>query len=172
MNDQGLDCAALCLNAIRRSDLLAALALVTAATEPNAFIAGFTAGAGGRADTAIRPLPISPRQRLDDVLGKVSGLAFDRTDCSLPMLWALERKMDIDHFSIFNDNETWAGHMHPHQALRAYRDKTGIDARLSVVGMTATDFTIADPADPGMLDVAGFDPAVPGLLADFARGSI
>ena len=43
---------------------------------------------------------------------------------------------------------------------------------MSVVAMTATDFTIADPADPGSLDVSGFDSAVPKLLADFARGDI
>jgi 60 kDa SS-A/Ro ribonucleoprotein len=39
-----------------------------------------------------------------------------------------------------------------------------------VVGMTATEFSIADPSDPGMLDVAGFDAAVPSLVSQFARG--
>lgn len=68
------------------------------------------------------------------------------------------------------ESETWAGSIHPHQALQRYREKTGIDAKLIVVGMTATNFTIADPADPGMLDVAGFDTAVPTLITDFARG--
>jgi len=34
------------------------------------------------------------------------------------------------------------------------------------------DFTIADPEDPGTLDVTGFDAAVPSLPAGFARGSI
>lgn len=150
----------------------AALALVTAATERSTFIAGFTAGKGGFTDTGLTPLSISPRQRLDDVLSRVSGLPFGRTDCALPMLWALKRKVKVDHFCVYTDNETWAGSVHPHQALRAYREKTGIDARLSVVGMTATDFTIADPEDPRTLDVAGFDAAVPGLLADFARGTI
>jgi len=62
--------------------------------------------------------------------------------------------------------------VHPHQALAEYREKTGIPARMSVVGMTATDFTIADPEDPGSMDVAGFDSAVPALLVDFARGDI
>ena len=38
--------------------------------------------------------------------------------------------------------------------------------------MTATDVRIADPADPGMLDVAGFDAAVPTLIADFSRGEV
>jgi 60 kDa SS-A/Ro ribonucleoprotein len=36
--------------------------------------------------------------------------------------------------------------------------------------MTPTQFSIADPTDPGMLDVAGFDSAVPTLITDFARG--
>ncbi|MEV0297101.1 hypothetical protein [Nocardia sp. NPDC050710] len=34
---------------------------------------------------------------------------------------------------------------------------------------TATTFSIADPSDAGMLDIAGFDSAVPALLADIAR---
>jgi 60 kDa SS-A/Ro ribonucleoprotein len=36
--------------------------------------------------------------------------------------------------------------------------------------MTATRFTIADPSDAGMLDVAGFDVSVPQVVADFSRG--
>ena len=51
-------------------------------------------------------------------------------------------------------------------------ERSGIDARLVVVGMTATDVSIADPADGGMLDVAGFDAAAPGLVADFSRGDL
>ena len=55
----------------------------------------------------------------------------------------------MDVFVVYTDNETWAGEVHPHQALRAYRQRTGIPARL---------------------DIAGFDAAVPGLIAEFARG--
>ena len=59
----------------------------------------------------------------------------------------------------------------PHEALRMYRKQTGINARLIVVGMTATEFTIADPTDPGMLDVVGFDTAAPSLIADFSKSA-
>ena len=58
--------------------------------------------------------------------------------------------------------------MHPYQALRAYREKMGIAAKLAVVGMTATKFTIADPHDAGMMDFVGFDSAAPAVLASFA----
>ena len=34
--------------------------------------------------------------------------------------------------------------------------------------MSSNGFSIADPADPGMLDVVGFDTATPQLISDFA----
>ncbi|MFJ4261367.1 TROVE domain-containing protein [Paenarthrobacter nicotinovorans] len=162
---------------ITAREVSAAMALVTAATEPKTITLGFTGSSVGaktglfqRAERmdGISPLPISPRQRLDDVLNTVSGLPFGGTDCALPMLWALANKVQVDTFVIYTDNETWAGRVHPHEALRQYRDWSGIDARLAVVGLTATDFTIADPSDPGMLDIAGFDASLPTLLSDFS----
>jgi 60 kDa SS-A/Ro ribonucleoprotein len=147
----------------------AALALVTAATESAYEIVGFTSRKSRR-DPDLTPVPISPRQRLDNAIRAVSNLPMGGTDCSLPMLHALDKGLAVDAFVVYTDNETWAGAMHPHQALRKYREKTGINARLIVVGMTATRFSIADPNDPGMLDIAGFDTAVPNVITDFARG--
>lgn len=95
-----------------------------------------------------------------------------RTDCAAPMVWALQNRVEVDTFHIYTDNETWFGQIHPHQALREYREKMGIPARMAVVAMTANGNTIADIADPGQLDVSGFDSTVPQLLADFSRGDI
>jgi 60 kDa SS-A/Ro ribonucleoprotein len=83
------------------------------------------------------------------------------------MLVALERRLAVDAFVVLTDNETWAGAIHPVQALRRYRERMGIPARLIVVGMVSNEFTIADPGDAGMLDVVGFNTAVPQLMADF-----
>ena len=143
----------------------AALALVQLATEPESTAVGFTAG-----PTGLSPLDISPRQRLDDVLRKTAGLRFGATDCALPMLYAADAGLAVDTFVIYTDNETWFGDVHPHQALAAYRRATGIAAKLIVVGMASNGFSIADPSDPGMLDVAGFDQAVPSLITEFSRG--
>ena len=157
----------------------AALALVLASTETSYQIVGFTAavapsrrpaGHWGMPAAALTPLAISPRQRMDDVLRVVSNLPFGGTDCSLPMRHALDHGIEVDTFVILTDNETWAGPVHPHQALRQYRERTGIPAKLIVVGMTATAFSIADPTDPGMLDIAGFDASVPTVVSDFSRG--
>ena len=47
-----------------------------------------------------------------------------------------------------------------------------INAKLIVVGVTATDFSIAQPSDRGMLDVVGFDSSVPQIVSDFIRDEI
>jgi 60 kDa SS-A/Ro ribonucleoprotein len=160
----------------------AALALVTAATEPDYEVVGFFAGKGGWKshtkqmwdfrEQGLTPLAISPRQRLDDVVKTVSHLPFGGTDCALPMLYAQAHELEIDTFVVYTDSETWAGNIHSAQALRDYRQASGIDARLVVVGMVSNGFSIADPADPGMLDVVGFDTATPQLISDFARGAL
>lgn len=153
----------------------AALALVTASVESNVDIVGFTSGSQGfsfRRSAELTELDISPRQRLNDAIQEVSNLPFGDTDCALPMTWALKNGREYDSFFVYTDSETWAGSIHPHQALVQYRQKTGIPARLAVVGMTATNFSIADPSDPGSLDVVGFDSASPQLLADFSAGRV
>jgi len=85
------------------------------------------------------------------------------------MLWAQEQNWAVDTFIVYTDNETWAGRIHPCQALVEYRRHSGIAAKLIVVGMTATEFSIADPKDAGMLDVVGFDTAAPGIIAEFSK---
>jgi len=163
-------------------DASAALALITAATEKRYEIVGFFAGRGGYRKRGpqvwngytdgVTPLAISPRQRLRDAVREVTDLPFGGTDIALPMLYALERDREVDAFVIYTDSETWAGGIHPSQALREYRRASGIDARLVVVGMVSNGFSIADPADPGMLDVVGFDTATPQLISDFERGAL
>ena len=151
----------------------AAMALITAATEPHHGFVAFTGGGwsnkSAQPQKCLTELDISPRQRLDDVVRRVDKLPFGSTDCALPMLWAQARKVAVDTFVIYTDSETWVGGIHPVQALRQYRASTGIAAKLVVVGMVANGFTIADPDDAGMLDVVGFDTATPPIINDFAR---
>jgi 60 kDa SS-A/Ro ribonucleoprotein len=152
----------------------AAMAMVTAASGDPYEVVAFTSahGSGWSSAPALASLTISPRQRLDDVIRTTGGLLFGGTDCALPMLYAADERRDADCFVVYTDSETWAGSVHPAQALRAYRQRSGIDARLAVVGMVSNGFSIADPQDAGMLDVVGFDSAAPGVIADFGAGRI
>ena len=149
------------LPGISPREAAAAMAMVTVRTEPNHEIQAFS-------DTLV-PVDITARDRLADVVRKTSQIRMGGTDCALPMIWATRGKIPVDAFYVYTDNETWHGNIHPHQALEQYRQKMGRDAKLVVVGMTATDFTIANPHDAGMLDVVGFDTTAPAVMADFTR---
>ncbi|NNG18252.1 TROVE domain-containing protein [Naumannella sp. ID2617S] len=157
-----MDCGHLAGSAITPREAAAAMAMVTARTESAYQMVGFS--------HRLVPLPISPRQRMDHVVTAMRSVRMGATDCALPMQFALRRKLAVDAFVVFTDNETWFGDEHPHQALQRYRAATGIPARLVVVGMTGTLSTIADPDDAGMLDVVGFDASAPSVMADFIRG--
>jgi 60 kDa SS-A/Ro ribonucleoprotein len=161
-------------------EAVAAIAMVTAAVEPNHYIVGFTSGnrpsrwttmsrAHANLGSGLTELKISPSQRLDHVVNYIAAFPMGGTDCSLPMIHALERKLDVDAFVVLTDNETWHGEIHPMQALRQYRQERNIDSKLVVVAMTPEKFSIADPTDAGSLDVVGFDSATPALISEFIR---
>jgi 60 kDa SS-A/Ro ribonucleoprotein len=184
----------------------AAMALITARTEPNVHTIAFSDGAqclyhgwgrnaqvevgrnpnayyfvhrGHRhpvADTnvtAVMPFPISNRIGLAGLVRQMQkNDLFGGTDCALPMIYAVAQNLEVDTFVIYTDSETWAGDIHPSQALVKYREHSGINAKLVVVGMTATEFTIADPNDANMFDVVGFDSAAPAIIADFSAGRL
>jgi 60 kDa SS-A/Ro ribonucleoprotein len=154
----------------------AAMALITAATEPECEIIAFSAPAQGRyggkhggGETGITRVNLSPRMRLAEVIKRIQAIPMGGTDCAMPMVWAARNKLNVSGFITYTDSETWAGNIHPSQALRQYRNEFVGDAKAVVVGLTSNGFTLADPNDRGMLDVVGFDTSVPAVIADFVR---
>lgn len=162
----------------------AVMSLVTARTENQYTIVGFTSAVGhsrfvfgsnsrtGSYGEGLRSLNISPKNRLDSVVEEMQKFNWGGTDCALPMLWAKEMNIEADGFVIYTDNETYAGNIHPTQALTEYQQHSGINARMAVVGFTATPFTIADPERNDQMDFVGFDSAAPQIMSDFFRGDI
>jgi 60 kDa SS-A/Ro ribonucleoprotein len=140
----------------------AAMALITANVETQHLFINFSEKAS--------ELSISPRMRLNDVTDHMRSVAAYGTNCAAPMERAIERGYEVDTFIVYTDSETnLQGARQPVVALRDYRQKTGINAKLVVVGMVSNGFTIADPSDEGMLDVVGFDTSAPGVISNFSR---
>lgn len=129
-------------------------------TEENVIVRGFS--------TDLIDLRLTKSTTLDQTVRKISGLPFGGTDCSLPMLDALKRREVVDLFVVITDNETWAGRIHPFEALNRYRRDINANAKLVVLAMTPTKFSIADPNDSGMLDICSFDSNVYDILRNFA----
>eukprot|EP00043_Microstomoeca_roanoka_P028685 m.18968 g.18968 ORF g.18968 m.18968 type:complete len:618 (-) comp8596_c0_seq1:1148-3001(-) len=142
-----------------------AMAVITLRTEEHVSVVAFS--------DELMPLDIPRGASVQDVVKMTEDLPFSATDCALPMLYAMEREMDVDVFVVYTDNETYFGSVHPYQALCNYRKAMSKpEAKLIVVGMTSTQFTIADPKDPFMMDVVGFDADAPLMMAAFARGEL
>lgn len=140
-------------------DAAAAMSLVTATTEETHAVA-FT--------STVTPFPIRAGEPLPDLVSRMAVMPFGSTNCSGAILYAMYANIPVDVFVMYTDNETNCG-VHPYQALREYRQRMGIPAKLVVVGMSSGGFSVADPSDGGMLDVVGFDTTVPAVISDFAR---
>jgi 60 kDa SS-A/Ro ribonucleoprotein len=145
---------------------------------------GFTAAHGyyGRppvesTNDGLRKLEIKPTMSLEQAMKVTQFSDFGSTDCSLPVEKAIKdfkvsggTKGLWDVFMIYTDNETYAGRRHPSEALKEYRELTGIPAKMVVIACMPTASTIADPTDGGMLDVVGFDTNAPEIVMNFIRG--
>jgi 60 kDa SS-A/Ro ribonucleoprotein len=137
----------------------AAVAMTVARSEPYSDIVGFS--------SSIVDLGITAKSSFADAMRKVSNRNFGGTDAAAAIVYAEKNKIEVEHFIVITDNETWSGSIKPSQALHRYKNKMGVDARLSVLGVASTDFTIADPARNDMMDFCGFDSNAPKALADF-----
>lgn len=143
------------------AEAAAAMLMTVVRTEPWHLVMGFS--------SSFRDLGIKATDSLEVVLKKTRDNNFGSTDCSVPMLYALHKHLEVDTFQIYTDNETYLGAIHPVQALQGYRRASGINSKLVVVGMTSTGFTIADSNDVGTLDCVGFDSNTPAIIGEFAR---
>lgn len=139
-----------------------ALSMLFLRTEQQVYVKGFS--------HTLVDIPITPKHSLMEVCRIMAEIPMGDTDCALPMIHATRERIPVDLFLVQTDNETWYGGVHPYIALLNYRQRMGIPAKMVVVGMRATNFTIADPRDAGMMDVVGFDSAAPQLITDFIRG--
>ncbi len=142
----------------------AAMAMVGVRCEPWTACYGFS--------HVFKELPFTKTMRLDQALRMTRDMNFGSTDASLAMTYARTNKLEVDAFVVITDNETYAGAIHPYQALNQYRQAMGRNAKLIVIGMTSSGFTIADPRDPGMLDIAGFDTTVPTVMSSFVGDNL
>ena len=152
-------------------DASIAMALLYLETEKNVSAVAFS-------NTLTDLLAPSSRNRLtrgmtlQQALAATHGMNFSSTDCVLPIQHAIKHNLLIDAFIILTDNETYAPNEHPQNALIRYRELTGIQAKLIVLGMTGNCFTIVDPTDRNTLNLAGFDTSTPEIASMFMRGEI
>ena len=110
-------------------DVAATLALATAAVEPATTVLGFTgeSGPGG-----LTELAIGPGTRFDEAIGMLGERPAGPPDPELPFDWAIRQQREFDTFLVCTARRHPAD---PHRALAGYRQRTGLDSRLVMVGL-------------------------------------
>lgn len=127
-------------------------------TEPNTVVFGF--------DDKLRRINIDKNTSFKEAYREVRGNGrFGSTNPSLLFSSAQKMKIPVDLFMVFTDNECNTG-VHSFQALKSYRAAMKVNSALVVNAMTATPYSIAEPQDPKMLDVIGFDTNVPQVIKE------
>jgi len=141
-------------------EAVAAVAMITVRADPQSLILGF--------NRECWKLPISPRQRLDDIMSLVK--ASGGTDYTQPIRYAIKNNLkDVDAFVLYGDEETWAGSQHLCQAIREYRQFSGKPSKLIVVGICSTETRITDPEDALSLNVVGMSASMPKVIEAFLK---
>jgi 60 kDa SS-A/Ro ribonucleoprotein len=133
---------------------------------------------------------IRPEYNLNQVMKLIQDNTFGSTDCSQPMIKALQqykrtggREGSYDAFIVYTDNETYYGNVHPIDALLDYNRYTKNNARMVVIGTTATINTIGNNNysntknmlyldSPLCLNIAGFDLNAPTMIKNFLDGKL
>lgn len=151
------------LNGLTAAEISIVLAMKILLTEPSSMAVGFA--------NEIRELGIQRGDSLKTAMdrGRALSRMWGSTNPGALIEFAGRQKLEVDTFVVITDNEVNSGR-HVKHLLDQYRSKTGIPAKLCVLATSVTNMSIADPSDPGMLDIAGFGADVPALLTEFSRG--
>jgi len=112
---------------------------------------------------------IDAQAPLEQVLEAVQRSDWAQTDISIGILDALRYKRKYDAFVVITDNDVNSG-IKPSEAMKQYRQGMKMpNVKLAVIATQGTNITIAEPADPNMMDMCGFDSYGPKILQDFIR---
>ncbi|MBD1923309.1 TROVE domain-containing protein [Microcoleus sp. FACHB-831] len=145
-------------------EIATTMALVTAKTEKNYMIRGFS--------TEFRDLDITAKDSFSSAVAKASNQSFGGTDASVAYKWMTKNKFKADVICFWTDSESWAGNSHPSQALAEYRKKVNKDIKAVYVTLAPYQLTLVDPKDPLSWDLGGFDPGAPRLIQMLATDGL
>lgn len=156
---------------LNAAEVAACFGMTVIKTEKNSLIKGFQSKTRKLFDSNIfmGTLDFGVDYSLPALLQTMKKFSWGGTDCALPILDAKENGIDVDVFVVITDNETWAGKIHTHVALKDYNKGRKIPAKVIVLGTSVSNFSVAEPGNPNMLDVAGFSSDIPQAIAEFTK---
>lgn len=114
---------------------------------------------------------VTKGDKYDAVQRELRNRKFSDTSIGLLIDYAIKNRTKVDLFVVMTDNEVNAG-SNSALLLERYRRDVNTNAKVVVIGFTATRFSAFNSDVPGVLNIAGLDAATMQLIADFAEGTL
>jgi 60 kDa SS-A/Ro ribonucleoprotein len=135
----------------------------------------------------VTPLPVNPRDTVMTTTSRIAGLPEEGTDCSAPVRYLIDQKIDADLVVIISDNESWIDTAGKSRHTTSWggnqTEATGLmeawaryrtthpAARLVCIDLQPNT-TVQTIDRPDILNVGGFGDSVYDLLPLFAAGEL
>lgn len=119
----------------------------------------------------FRYLPIHRHNTLPEVLGHISHLSFDDTDCSALITHAYKNNIVVDCFVVITDGDL-THRIRPSQMLRDYQAKFNTNAKMVIVSSSSSEVYVASTMDDSMLDIVGINANVFPIIQRFVLGCV
>ena len=123
-------------------------------------------------NTQVHPAALSKTMRLDAAVKYINSLPKGGTDLAKPFEYLQTQRYDVDAVVTLTDDETWAGKIHPAQALANYRRSVGHGVKNVIMSMVPTAHSIGDHGDSDTLQLVGLDSSAPAIITGFLRGEL
>lgn len=119
-------------------------------------------------DSSVKHPHIKKTDGFEEAVTKVLRSGGGSTNPSAVFQYALNEIHNVGVFVLITDNEVNSGE-HAYELFKQYQKKYNPDAKMIVIGLTVTDFSLGDPNDASVLNIAGFNSSVPRLISEFAK---
>ncbi|XP_049844123.1 RNA-binding protein Ro60-like [Schistocerca gregaria] len=95
-----------------------------------------------------------------------------KVNMAQPVMWAQKNKKAVDVFVVITNNNNETSSASLPTCLNQYRTEMNLpQTKYIAVGLDMCGLNCIDPADPGMLEIKGFDEKVPTIIEAFSRGA-
>nr|CAD7413306.1 unnamed protein product [Timema cristinae] len=124
------------------------------------------------ADEVLIPVTLDREITLQQAQDRFKEIPNGPVDLTQPILWAKKNRKPVDVFVVLTDNQVKPGKVKPAVAIQQYRSALHLpNTKFVTCALSCSQIVVANPNDPLMLDIAGYDGHVPRIIEAFSRGA-
>lgn len=143
--------------ALTPRDISAAMSMITCKTEDNVIVTAFS-------HELMEVEDDSWNGSIDKYIRYLKSFRFGSTDCSLPIIYAIQNSVPLDAIIVYTDSQHNTGNDTFTQSYNRYVNKMGIKPKVIVVAATGNFYSLL-PEGPNFYNIQGFSADTPHTIS-------